>query len=287
MNDRDRIGEDLARSRQDLAEAIAAFGKGFDISRIFGGRAGRSGEDTGAGPSGAAVMPALRAAGEAAGATIRANPGAAALAGAGIAWLAWSGLRRRAAQRQKARPEWLVAIAALREDAARLRARIDRSHASGALTEDAARDSLEDVEASLDLAILQELGRGLDGLDSETRAAALATREAVLRREFGKSVLPRQGAATGGGFGRLLATGTVLTAAGGCLAAFLNRGQPEPDAPEKRDALREDLDQLTSLVARLAQTLGDVLDETVARAEPAASSRSAASDDRTKARDRV
>ncbi|SEC12177.1 hypothetical protein [Rhodobacter sp. 24-YEA-8] len=288
MDDRDRIGEEIARSRQDLAEAIAALRQNFNITRFFGGGQGRaSGPDVSghSGPAqpGAAVMPVI----EAAGAAIRANPRAAALAGAGLAWLAWSGVRRRATSSPEARPEWLDGIAALREEADRLRARVERSRDSGALDDVAARDSLEDIAASLDHAIRHEIGRGLDGLDAETRTAALAAREAACRREFGKDGAGASGhiGATLGRVGKIVTAGAALTAAGGFVASLLSRGQPSAAAAaggrdeagmedtEAREELREDLEQLSLLVARLTSTLRSVVDETVSRDESSATGR--------------
>ncbi|WP_283178450.1 hypothetical protein [Gemmobacter sp. 24YEA27] len=288
MHDRDRIGEEIARSRQDLAEAIAALKQNFNMTRFFGGGQGRaagpdaSGHADPASP-GAAVMPVI----EAAGAAIRANPRAAALAGAGLAWLTWSGIRRRSSSSRAARPEWLQGIAALREEADRLRARVERSRDSGALDEVAARDSLEDIAASLEQAIRQEIGQGLDGLDAETRAAALAAREAACRREFGKGGSGASGQNGGmlGRVGKIVTAGAALTGAGGFVASLLSRGQPSSDAAargpdnagteeaEAREELRDDLEQLSLLVTRLTSTLRSVVDETVSRAGSTATRR--------------
>ncbi|MBJ2151532.1 hypothetical protein [Paracoccus sp. IB05] len=288
MDDRDRIGEDLARSRKDLAEAIAALKQNFDITRFFGSVHGRSAGPDASGRAepaapGAAVMPVI----EAAGAAIRANPRAAALAGAGLAWLAWSGIRRRVTSSRAARPEWLDGIAALREEADRLRARVARSRDSGALDEVAARDSLEDIAASLDHAIRQEIGQGLDGLDAETRTAALAAREAACRREFGKGGSGASGQNGGmlGRVGKIVTAGAALTAAGGFVASLLSRGQPSAEAAARapdetgaeeaaaREELRDDLEQLSRLVTRLTSTLRSVVDETVSRAGSTATRR--------------
>ncbi|WP_112308770.1 hypothetical protein [Pseudogemmobacter bohemicus] len=265
MDDDDRSGKDLRQGRRELAEAIEALGKKLDPSRFFPGVRG------GEGPV-AAAMPVL----EAGLAAVRANPRATVLAGLGLAGagllLAYGGASRGA--RREAWPEWLVGAASLREEAARLRARVERARVSGALDEAAARDSLDDIDASLETAIRQQMGQGLDGLEEEARAAALAAREAAWQREFGKIRQSGGKKPARGTFGRILSVGTIVTAAGGLLAAFLARDRRSDDAFDAgagevddaedsaaaRRAVSEDLEQLSLLVARLSRSLREAFD---------------------------
>ncbi|NPD13932.1 hypothetical protein HOY34_01800 [Xinfangfangia sp. D13-10-4-6] len=255
--------DSLEADRAAFASSIAAL-----RARLFPGqRAGRADEDdtaeeTSSGFAAAdgnaalkAAMPALKAAG----ATIRANPLAAALAGAGLGWLAFSGISRARSKPREARPEWLVEVDQRRDEAERLRQKINRAAEEGLLDEAEADESLAEVETSLQSEIRRLMGRGLDGLESETRAAALAARQAALTR-----------ATSGKGFGRkvvrTLGAGGGLAALAALVAAMTRRdpaapGPDEDDAAAAREALAQEAARLSALAAELSAAVRGVLSQ--------------------------
>ena len=146
---------------------------------------------------------------------IKANPVATALAGAGLAWLGYSALKQRKAA-PEALPSWLQEAAALQQRAALLQGRIASALADGAFDAAEAAESRADVTQAFERELGLVLGQGLDVLDAETRAAALAGRRELFDKKYGK------GAKTG--LGTWLSYAAMLASAGGTLAAVLPRG---------------------------------------------------------------
>ncbi len=282
MTDPYEAEQRLARERAELARAVDELCNRLNPRRIL--RDGERSAAERAESAGLLDTPALRAATplvRGAGTAVRANPLAAALAGAGLAWLAWSG-RSRAKTTPEARPEWLVEVTQRREEAARLRAKIARSQAEGLLDEAEAGESLAEVDAALQSEIRRLMGRGLDGLEAETRAAALAAREAALKA--GDKPARR------GNAGRILTAGTAVAALAGLATTLLRRRdgaeeRPEAGEPEAgedvgqadvgraeigamRDVLLDEAGRLSDLVSRLTVTLGEIMDHGAARPAP-------------------
>lgn len=249
-----RIEADLARERDELALALAAL-----RDRL------RRPADPGRNGFAATAAPVAKAAGRA----VQAWPLASAIAGAGAAWLGWRALNALRRTGGEAMPEWLVEAGELHDRAARLRARIEAAEAAGDLGPDEAGDSLAEVEEALKKEVRHLMGRGLDGLEAEARAAALAAREEAWQAKYGGGRRLRLGA--------MLTSGPALALAGAALAAVFPRASAAKEADEAaRDAVEaarrviaDEADRLTALAGELSRTLREVVDAARAADEAA------------------
>ncbi|VDC28009.1 hypothetical protein [Pseudogemmobacter humi] len=239
-----RIEADLARERDELALALAALRE----------RLRRPAEPARNGFA-ATAAPVAKAAVRAA----QTWPLASAVAGAGLAWLGWRAVNGLRGKDADSAPEWLVEAGELHDRAAKLRARIEEAAAAGGLDEAGARDSLAEVDEALKKEVRRLMGRGLDGLEAEARAAALAAREEVWQAKYGGG-RPKIAA--------LLTSGPVLALAGAALAAVIPRASAAKDTEQAaRDAVEaarqvigEEADRLTALAEELSRSLREALD---------------------------
>lgn len=258
----------LARERDDLREALAELrdriapqGLVSDLTDKLrrGFNLGSLGETAGSGAKhllkgvNAGATPLVKMAGSAA----KANPVAAALVGAGAAWLAYSAVKSHRAAKEEALPEWLREAGSLQERAEALRDRIAEAEEKLSFSREEAQESLEEIDETFARELRRLMGQGLDGLDAETRKAAFAAREAAFDKHYGK----------GGGlkFGSTLTYGAALAAAGTALASFWPRqSHAETQELRLRAAVDEAVADARSVIedeaARLAE-LADALAE--------------------------
>lgn len=270
MNDYRNLSEDLALTRQELAGAVAALGKRLGAGRLSGSDAAGSGRETPQEPQAFAAVKAAMPALGLAGSVIRSNPLASVLTGAGLAWLAWSGLRRKANAPRETLPQWLIEAGGLREEARRLKSRVDEAEASGVLDARGAKETREEIAASLASETRRLMGQGLDGLEEETRAAALTAREAAWQRAYGDAGGRKSGL---GGFAKVLTAGTALAGLGGLVAAVMARASPAEAAVSEaetvvretteaaRKVIADEADRLAKLAADLSRAIREITEE--------------------------
>lgn len=240
------VSELMRKARSGLNIETAARSAGSSAKQLLGGAT-------------ASALPLAKLAGS----SIRANPVASAVAGAGLAWLAYSSFKARRDAPPEALPEWLVEAESLLERAEELRERIAQAKQAGAFADHEAEDSLADVERSYQQELRLVMGRGLDALDAETRAAALAARETAFDKRHGK------GGDTGFKLGGVLSYGALIAAAGTALASVYPRQDKGETAEAKvqaavdaamakaRHVVEEQADRLSVLAETLAEALQD------------------------------